>query len=145
MKPQIPQNPQNTQYPQKPQNPQNLQNPQNEQNSYRFNQNKPSGAYVCTERIFGSRLLMYNKIFWEKLFQKFVVYIFTLLLAPFASKLVNYWRHKFSVKGAKRSVKMWTTNFYKSFSQNILMYMSSRLSKIRSLHTYVIHRTIYFD
>ena len=24
---------------------------------YRFNQNKPSGAYVCTEQIFDSRLL----------------------------------------------------------------------------------------
>ena len=35
---------------------------------YRFNQNKPSGAYItyaCTERIFDSRLLMYNKIFLE--------------------------------------------------------------------------------
>ena len=37
----------------------------------------------------------------------------------------------FGVKGAKRSIKMCTTNFYKSFSKNILLYMSSRLSKIR--------------
>ena len=47
-------------------------------------------------------------------------------------------------KGAKRSVKMWTTNFYRSFWKNILLYMSSRLSKIRSEHTYVMPRTVYF-
>ena len=47
-------------------------------------------------------------------------------------------------KGLKRSVKMWSTNFYKSFSKNILLYMSSRLSKIRSVHTYVRPRTVYF-
>ena len=47
-------------------------------------------------------------------------------------------------KGAKTSVKMWTTSFFKSFSKNILLYMSSRLSKIRSIHTYVMPRTVYF-
>ena len=31
-----------------------------------------------------------------------------------------------------------------SFSKNILLYMSSRLLKIRSVHTYVIPRTVYF-
>ena len=31
---------------------------------------------------------------------------------------------------------------YKSFSQNILFNMSSRLSKIRSVHTYVMPRTV---
>ena len=35
-------------------------------------------------------------------------------------------------------------NFYKSFSKNILLYMSRRLSKIRSVHTYVMPRTVYF-
>ena len=44
----------------------------------------------------------------------------------------------FGVKGAKRSVQMWTTNFYKIFFKNILLYMNGRLSKIRSLHTYAI-------
>ena len=39
---------------------------------------------------------------------------------------------------------MQTTNFYMSFSKNILLYMSSRLSKIRSVHTYVMPRTVYF-
>ena len=48
-------------------------------------------------------------------------------------------------KGAKRSVKMWTTNFCKSFFMNILLYMNGRLSKIRSVHTYLMTRTVYFD
>ena len=48
------------------------------------------------------------------------------------------------VKGAKRSVKMWTTNIYNSFSKNSLWYMSSRLPKTRSVHTYVMPRTVYF-
>ena len=55
-------------------------------------------TYVCTERIFDSRLLMYNKIFLEKLWYKFLVHIFTLLLAPFTSNLVNYSRHSESLK-----------------------------------------------
>ena len=46
------------------------------------------------------------------------------------------------VKCAKRSVKMWTTSFCQSFSKNILLYMCSRLSKIRSGH--VMPRTVYF-
>ena len=123
---------------------------------------------------------------FEKLFKKLVSNIFTLLLTPFAFKLVNYSRHSargeslnirknskiddiflrrqlivnfqtyfkdslclqiltnFGVKCAQRSVKMWTTSFYWSFSKNILFYMSSRLSKIRSVHTYVMPRTVYF-
>ena len=32
----------------------------------------------------------YNKIFLKQLLYKFVVHIFTLLLAPFAFKLINY-------------------------------------------------------
>ena len=39
---------------------------------------------------------------------------------------------------------MWTTSFYKSFSKKIFLYMSSRLSKIRSVQTYVMLRTVYF-
>ena len=50
----------------------------------------------------------------------------------------------FGIKGALRSVKMWTTNFYKSFFKKFLLYMSSRLSTIRSVHTYVMPRTVYF-
>ena len=44
-------------------------------------------------------------------------------------------------KGAKRSVKMFSTIFYISFFK----YMNGRLSKIRLVHTYVIPRTVYFD
>ena len=72
--------------------------------------------YLCTERIFDSRPFMYDKIFLQKLFLKLVAHIFTLLLAPFASKLVN---------------------FCKSFFKNTLLYYrNGRLSKIRSVHRY---------
>ena len=37
-------------------------------------------------------------------------------------------------KGAKRSVKMWATNFYNTLLKNILLYMNGRLSKIMSIH-----------
>ena len=50
-----------------------------------------------------------------------------------------------AAKGAKRSVNMWTTNFYTSLFKNILFYMSIWLLKIRSVHTYVMTRTVYFD
>ena len=55
--------------------------------------NRPGITYVCTERIFDSRLSMYNKSFLKKVLYKFVIHIFTLLLAPFASKSVNYSSH----------------------------------------------------
>ena len=56
-------------------------------------------------------------------------------------------------KGAKNSVKIWATNFNNSLFKNISLYMSRRctstymnvrLSKIQSVHTYVIPRTVYF-
>ena len=52
------------------------------------------------------------------------------------------WTQK--VPTPNRSVKMYTTNFYKSFSKNILLYMSSWVSKTSSVHTYVMIRTVYF-
>ena len=110
----------------------------------------PFSAYVCTELIFDSQLFLCIKIFLKKVLRKLAVHIFTFLLAPFTSKLVNYSRHSESlnifenqqiaavegkcrrcrntskcfmihcanldVKGAKRNIKMWTTNFYWSFS-----------------------------
>ena len=48
-------------------------------------------------------------------------------------------------QGTKRSVKMRSTNFYKRFFKNILLYRNGGLAKIRSLHTYVIHRMFYFE
>ena len=38
---------------------------------------------------------------------------------------------------------MWTINFYLSFFKNILLYRSSRLSKIRSVHTYAMPWTVF--
>ena len=57
----------------------------------RKNMNLP--YYVCNERIFDSR----QNIF-EKLLEKLVDHISTLLVAPFASKLVNLLRHSESLK-----------------------------------------------
>ena len=42
------------------------------------------------------------------------------------------------VKGAKRSAKMWAVHFYNSFFKNILLQMNGELSKIRSVHKYVL-------
>ena len=41
-------------------------------------------------------------------------------------------------KGAKKSLKVWATNFYKSFSIAILLYMNGGLSKIISIHMYEV-------
>ena len=104
-------------------------------------------------------------------------YIFRLLFAPFAFKLVNYSSHSdilnfhnfskatsFSFKNsdftvfklcfqklanldtkcAKRSVKMWAINFYKSFSKKILLLMNGRWSKIRSLNSYGVSLIPFF-
>ena len=37
---------------------------------------------------------------------------------------------------------MWTINFYKSFSKKNMLYMSSRLSKIRYLHTFILVESV---
>ena len=48
-------------------------------------------------------------------------------------------------KVPKRSVKMSTTSFYKSFFKKYVgIHEQSAVSKIRSVHTYVMHRTVYF-
>ena len=44
----------------------------------------------------------------------------------------------FGRKRYQKSVNMWATNFYYSFFKNILSCMSGGLSKIRSVHTYVL-------
>ena len=69
---------------------------------------------------------------WKQRFYRFHTF-FTYSLC--LEKLTN-----FNAKGAKRSVKMWATNFCKSFFKNILLYMNGRLSKICSVHTYDIPR-----
>ena len=60
-------------------------------------------TYVSTERIFDSRPFMCKKTFLKKLLQKLVVHIFTLLLAHFASKSVNYSRHSESLNNRKNA------------------------------------------
>ena len=54
--------------------------------------------YVLNEFSIADCSYMYNKIFLEKLLQKFVLHLFTLLLAPFTPKLVYYSRHSESLK-----------------------------------------------
>ena len=63
----------------------------------RFNQNKSYGVQR-TEQFFDSRLFISTKIFLKKLLWKFVLHIFTLLLASFTAKLFNYSRHSESLK-----------------------------------------------
>ena len=53
------------------------------------------------KQFFYSWLLIYNKIILKKLFEKVVVHIFTLLLAHFTSKLVNYSWHSESLNNWK--------------------------------------------
>ena len=52
---------------------------------------------------------------------------------------------KLDSKGAKRSLNVRATNFYKIFFKNVLLYMNGGLSKMCSLHTYVRHRMFYFE
>ena len=53
---------------------------------------------LCDEIIFDSPPFIYHIIFLKKLLKKFAAHIFTLLVGPFASKLVNYSRHSESFK-----------------------------------------------
>ena len=75
-------------------------------------------TYVCIELIFDSSMFMGNKIFLEKLLQKCVVHIFTLLLALFTSKLVNYSRHSETLNLWKNSK---STTFYFENSHFIIL------------------------
>ena len=59
--------------------------------------------YLCTEQIFASPQFVYKKIFLNKLLWNLVAYIFPLLLAPFASKFVNYSRRSESLNIRKKS------------------------------------------
>ena len=55
------------------------------------------------------------------------------------------WLTYLDAKGAKRSIEMWIKYFYKSVFKIILLCMNSWLSKNRSVHSYVMPRTIYLD
>ena len=63
----------------------------------------PFSAYVCTELIFDSQLFLCIKIFLKIVLRKLAVHIFTFLLAPFTSKLVNYSRHSETLNFRKNS------------------------------------------
>ena len=58
---------------------------------------------------------------------------------------VSWTINQFGRKRCQKSVKMRTRNFYKSFFKNVLLYMNGQLSKIPSVHMYVLPRTVYFD
>ena len=47
--------------------------------------------------------------------------------------------------GVKRSLKVWAVNFYKSFFKNTLLFTKCGPSKTWSVHTYVMHRMVYFE
>ena len=65
--------------------------------------------------------------------------------AYFKDSLCLKYLTNFDAKGAKRSVKKWTSNFYKSFFKRKFLYKNSRLSKIRLVHKYVMIWTVYYD
>ena len=56
----------------------------------------------------------------------------------FKDSLCLEWYTNLDAKGVKRSAKILATNFYKSFWKNIFLYINGGLSKIRSVHTYVL-------
>ena len=64
-------------------------------------------TYVLSEFLTAFHLQL---IFFAKLLEKYVGHIFTLLLAPFASKLVNYSRHSETLNFRKNS-KLRTFSF----------------------------------
>ena len=48
-------------------------------------------------------------------------------------------------KGAKSSIKIWSVNYYKSLFENIQLHLKGQQSKIRSVYTFALTRTVYFD
>ena len=97
--------------------------------SYNTVQNKTS-VHVCNERIFDRPPFMYKKSIWKKLLWKFEAHIFTLLLAPFTSKLVNYSRHGESL------------NFQKNSKSTTLSFENSDLSMFKHFERLTVPRII---
>ena len=91
--------------------------------------------YICIERNFDSRPLMHNKNIFEKFLLKLVAHIFTLLLEPFAFKLVNYSRHseflKFRKNSKSTSFSFQNSDFtgFKNFSKT---HCASKIDRFRS-------------
>jgi len=76
---------------------------------------KPFSTYVGTEGNFDSPQFVYNKIFLKKLLMKIINHVFRLLLARFASKLVNYSRYR-------------TINFRKNSKLTTFSFVNSHLT-----------------
>ena len=98
---------------------------------------KVDSSHLCAS--FGTFYVQIGKLFesqWDfKLSEEFEIDVI-FLRKHFSkthcdSKNLPIW-----TKGAKRSAKMWATNFNKSFFKIILLYMNGRLLKIRSVLTY---------
>ena len=66
-----------------------------------------SHTFTKTENLWPRDKVCTTKCFLQKLLKKFVVHIFTLLVAPFSSKLVNYSKHSKSLKNAWTSRNCW--------------------------------------
>ena len=49
------------------------------------------------------------------------------------------------VKGTKKSVKMWASKLYKGFPKDVYITGTAGCQKICSLHTYFMHRMVYFE
>ena len=80
--------------------------------------------YICAEWTFDSRPFIHNKIFLKKLLKQFVANIFTLLLAPFASLLVNYSQHSESLNIWKNPEIQLTTFSFDSSDFSTFNYTS---------------------
>ena len=52
---------------------------------------------------------------------------------------------QFERQGAKRSSKISATTFYKNVFKDNLLYMNGWLSNVRTVHTYVMIRTVHFN
>ena len=95
-------------------------------------------------------ILKWNYAFIIKILQLFKIYA-QILIAHSSSILGNIGLH-FSLKCPKRYILRYqfikldknAKTMMPIFQKNLL-YINGRLSKIRSLHTYVMHRMFYFE
>ena len=114
------------------------------QNKDRFNKTASEVKLtyvVCTERTFKKRPFMYNKIFKKNLLQKFAVHLFTLLLTPFAPKLVN-WSRIIDQFGCKRcqmkskDVSYIVSHYHLYFSKSVLLAQKKKSSDFQNSFTW---------
>ena len=110
--------------------------------------NRPGIIYVCTDPFFDSQSFMHNKTFLKKSYRSLNIrknseiddiflrrHLVVDFQTYFKDSLCLEYLTNFGVKGAKRSIKMCTTNLYNSFLKNILLYMNNWLLKVCSVHT----------